>query len=143
MKRWNFAGGPASHGSSKFHRRPGSIATRGLGRVWKASKMPGHLGGMNRTKTCLVVRIDTELDLVFLKGPVPGPVGSYIDLFDSVRVPPSAKRNKHEIVGLPFPAGTLELQRRLAPPREVTLLEVRTPLADLIRPPAHNIRTVL
>ena len=71
-----------------------------------------------------VVRIDTELDLVFLKGPVPGPVGSYVDLFDSIAKSPRADRNKHGIAGLPFPAGTAELQRRLGGvPREITLLE--------------------
>jgi large subunit ribosomal protein L3 len=44
MKRWNFKGQPASHGNTKHHRAPGSIAGRGVGRVIKGKKMPGHLG---------------------------------------------------------------------------------------------------
>ncbi len=46
MKRWGFAGQPASHGNSKHHRAPGSIGGRtDPGRVWKGKKMPGRMGG--------------------------------------------------------------------------------------------------
>jgi len=46
MKRWGFKGGPASHGNTKTHRRPGAIGAgrTDAGKVWKGKKMPGHLG---------------------------------------------------------------------------------------------------
>ena len=44
MKRWNFKGQPASHGNTKHHRAPGALSGRGVGRVFKGKKMPGHLG---------------------------------------------------------------------------------------------------
>ena len=61
MKRHNFAGGPATHGS-KFHRRPGSIGNRATpGKVWKNKKMPGHMGAKQRTiQNIKVVEVNTE-----------------------------------------------------------------------------------
>lgn len=47
MKRWGFAGQPASHGVSLAHRSRGSSGSR-IGRVWKGTKMAGHMGGENR-----------------------------------------------------------------------------------------------
>lgn len=50
MKRWGFAGQPASHGNTKSHRRPGSIGGRtDPGKVWKGKKMPGHMGAETKT----------------------------------------------------------------------------------------------
>ena len=49
MKRWGFKGGPASHGVTKTHRRPGNIgAGGGKARVWPGQKMPGHMGNRYR-----------------------------------------------------------------------------------------------
>jgi len=45
MKRWGFKGGPASHGVSLWHRRPGSISSKGLKKVLKNKKLPGRMGG--------------------------------------------------------------------------------------------------
>ena len=44
MKRWGFHGQPASHGVSLTHRSRGSLGSR-IGRVWKGTKMAGHMGG--------------------------------------------------------------------------------------------------
>ena len=44
MKRWGFHGMPASHGQTKTHRKMGNVASSGLARVWKGTKMPGHMG---------------------------------------------------------------------------------------------------
>ena len=50
MKKWGFAGQPASHGNSKAHRAAGGIgACQDPGKVWKGKKMPGRMGGDTRT----------------------------------------------------------------------------------------------
>ena len=79
MKRHNFHGGPASHGSLQ-HREPGSIGARAKpGRVAKGKKLPGHMGLDTVTKRNIKVSyIDPEKNLIGLKGPVPGPIGSLV-----------------------------------------------------------------
>lgn len=73
MKRWGFAGYPASHGS-KVHRGPGSIGqSSDPARVFKGMKMPGRMGGRKcTTKRLSVVRTDPERNLLLIKGSVPG-----------------------------------------------------------------------
>lgn len=73
MKRWNFSGGPATHGSG-WLRKPGSIGgTTSPGRVYKGKKMPGHMGCRRVTlKNVSVLRIDNEKKTLFLKGCFPG-----------------------------------------------------------------------
>ncbi|KIM26132.1 hypothetical protein M408DRAFT_73162 [Serendipita vermifera MAFF 305830] len=75
MKRWGFSGGTASHGNSLAHRTPGSTGQhQDPGRVWPGKKMPGRMGGKTRTMQNLyVMRVDTSLNLIFVKGNVPGP----------------------------------------------------------------------
>jgi large subunit ribosomal protein L3 len=74
MKRWNFGGGPASHGAHKIHRKPGSIGQmQDPGRVFKGKKMSGQMGGRRATQQNLeVVRVDAERNLLLVKGAVPG-----------------------------------------------------------------------
>ena len=76
IKRHNFARGPMGHGS-KSHREPGSIGPRmsgGGGKVFKGKKLPGQMGGQRVTIQRLsVVRIDTERNLILIKGAIPGP----------------------------------------------------------------------
>jgi len=78
IKRWHFAGGDASHGNSLSHRAPGSIGQRQTpGRVFKNMKMAGHMGNRRRTnQNLVVVRVDTERNLLLVKGSVPGAEGS-------------------------------------------------------------------
>lgn len=73
MRRWNFSGGPASHGS-KFHRRPGSAGTRTWpGFVLPGKKSPGHYGDETVTiRNVKVVDVQPENGLILVKGPVPG-----------------------------------------------------------------------
>lgn len=76
MKRHNFAGGPASHGS-RFHRRPGSIGNAEWpGRVQKGRKMPGHYGNTKVTVKNDVVSFDAENGILAVKGAVPGANGA-------------------------------------------------------------------
>lgn len=79
VKRWNFAGGPASHGSM-FHRRGGSYGMcQWPGEVVKGKKMPGHFGTDRRTVQNLkVVKILPEKNLILVKGSVPGATGSTV-----------------------------------------------------------------
>jgi len=81
VKRWDFAGGPASHGSM-FHRRGGSYGLcQWPGRVFKNKKMPGHMGDVSRTTQNLkVVKVLPEKNLFLVKGSVPGHKGSLITL---------------------------------------------------------------
>ena len=81
VKRWNFKGGPASHGSM-FHRRGGSYGLcQWPGRIFKNKKMPGHMGDVSRTTQNLqVVKVLPEKNLVLVKGSVPGHKGSILTL---------------------------------------------------------------
>ncbi len=85
QKRWNFAGGPASHGS-KFHRRPGSSGNRTWpGRVMPGKKFPGHYGDETTTvKSVRVVSILPQDGIVMVKGPVPGSRNSLVRLVKEV-----------------------------------------------------------
>ncbi len=80
MKRWNFSGGPASHGS-KFHRALGSIGKRKPRRTKPGQKMHGHMGLDTQTlKSVPLVLVNKELRVVAVKGPVPGARNSLITL---------------------------------------------------------------
>jgi large subunit ribosomal protein L3 len=73
IARHHFRRGPKSHGSD-HHRAPGSIGAGTYpGRVWKGSRMPGHMGDEQVTvKKLQVVKVDTERNLILVKGAVPG-----------------------------------------------------------------------
>ena len=77
IKRWNFRGQDNTHGNSLSHRVPGSIGQcQTPGRVFKGKKMCGHMGAERVTVQSLeVVRVDTEHNLLLVKGAVPGATG--------------------------------------------------------------------
>ena len=81
MKRWDFAGGPASHGSG-FHRRPGSIGNRTWpGRVKPGMRMSGHFGDETVTiHNVEVVEVLPSENVVMVKGGVPGARNSLVRL---------------------------------------------------------------
>ena len=74
VKRYNFRGGPKTHGQSDRHRAPGSIgAGTTPGRVIKGMRMAGRMGGDKVTvKNLDVVMVDTERNILLVKGAVPG-----------------------------------------------------------------------
>ena len=80
IKRWNFSMQDATHGNSLAHRAPGSIGQNQTpGRVFKGKKMAGHMGNVRRTVQNLeVVRVDTERNLLLIKGAVPGHRGGRV-----------------------------------------------------------------
>lgn len=81
MKRHNFKGGPASHGSM-FKRAPGSIGASAYpSRVWKNQRMPGHMGSVYvTTKNLEVAGVKAEQNLLLIKGSVPGAKGAVIEI---------------------------------------------------------------
>ncbi|ORX57480.1 translation protein [Hesseltinella vesiculosa] len=87
MKRWNFKGLPASHGHSLSHRSAGSTGQRKWpSKVFKGKKMAGRLGGENITVQSLqVVKVDPELDLVYVKGSVPGFDDQFVKIKDAIK----------------------------------------------------------
>ena len=78
VKRHNFAGGPKTHGQSDRHRAPGSIgAGSSPGRVWKGTKMSGHMGSERVTQKGLkIVRVDVKENILEIKGSIPGSVST-------------------------------------------------------------------
>jgi large subunit ribosomal protein L3 len=93
VKRWNFAGGPASHGQKGWFRRPGSIAAGSTpGWVSKGKKMPGHMGQRQRTVQNLkIVQVREEDNLLLVKGAVPGANGDYVVIREAKKKPKASK----------------------------------------------------
>jgi large subunit ribosomal protein L3 len=79
VKRHGFHGGRASHGSM-FHRAPGGIGASAYpSRVFKGTKMAGHMGDERKTiKNLRVVAVDAENNLLMIRGALPGPTGAYV-----------------------------------------------------------------
>lgn len=86
VKRYGFAGGPASHGSM-FHRRGGSYGMcQWPGHVIKGKKMPGHMGDVQRTVQNLqVVKVVADKNIILIKGSVPGSNGSLLTVRTAVK----------------------------------------------------------
>jgi len=80
VKRHNFSMQDATHGNSLSHRAPGSIGQcQTPGRVWKGKKMAGQMGNVKKTTQSLeVVQVDTENNLLLIKGALPGATGSSV-----------------------------------------------------------------
>lgn len=91
VKRWNFRTQDATHGNSVSHRVPGSIGQNQTpGRVFKGKKMAGHLGNVQvTTQNLKVIRVDSERNLLLVKGAVPGPAGGDVYIRLSVKTKPS------------------------------------------------------
>jgi large subunit ribosomal protein L3 len=81
VKRWNFKGGPATHGQKNRHRAPGSIGNTTPQRVLPGRHMAGHMG-MERitSRNIAVVAIDEEKRVVMLNGSVPGITGIKMEI---------------------------------------------------------------
>lgn len=79
MKRWHWAGGPMTHGSTS-HRRVGSLGSSTTpGRVWKGHHLPGHMGAARVTiQNLKVIKVDLENNLLLVKGAVPGHKNGYV-----------------------------------------------------------------
>jgi large subunit ribosomal protein L3 len=80
IRRHNFSSNRASHGNSVTHRSVGSTGmAQDPGRVFPGKKMPGHYGSETRTVQSLtVIRVDSERQLLLVKGSTPGSDGSFV-----------------------------------------------------------------
>lgn len=122
MKRHGFRGLKASHGVSLTHRSSGSTGqNQDPGRVIPGKKMPGHMGVQTRTtQNLLVHRIDLDLNLVYVRGAVPGVDDAFVSVRDSKKKvsykgqkglmsgKPSEEWLGEGVTTLPMPAGTVE-----------------------------------
>lgn len=81
VKRYNFKGGPRSHGQKHSERERGSSGAGGYQRVFKGTRMAGRMGGDRMTfKNLTVISVDTENKLVYIKGAIPGRRGTVIEI---------------------------------------------------------------
>jgi large subunit ribosomal protein L3 len=95
MKKHNFHGQPAAHGS-KTHRRNGAIGNRSTpGRVWKNMGMPGHLGDERVTVQNLqVMQVRESEKVILISGAVPGANGSYVIVRPAIKKPAKTEADK-------------------------------------------------
>lgn len=86
IKRWNFKGGRASHGSC-FHRAPGSIGASAYpSRVFKGKRMPGQMGNKRVTQQSLqIVGVDSDQNLLLIKGALPGCTNGIVLIKNSIK----------------------------------------------------------
>ena len=86
IKRHGQSRGPMGHGSM-YHRRPGSMgSTSTPGRVFKGKKLPGHMGRVTVTIQNLdVVKVDTDKNVILVKGSVPGAKGSILKIKSAIK----------------------------------------------------------
>lgn len=87
VKRHGFGGGPATHGQSDRHRAPGSIGSGTTpGRVYKGTRMAGHMGSHTSTVQNLqVVMVDPERNLLLVRGAVPGAKNGLVLIREAVK----------------------------------------------------------
>jgi large subunit ribosomal protein L3 len=93
VKRWNFGGGPKTHGQKGFFRRPGGIgACATPGWVDKGKKMPGQMGQKRRTVQNLeIIQVREEDNVILVKGAIPGAKGDYVVIREAKKRPKAAK----------------------------------------------------
>ena len=81
VKRYNFKGGPRSHGQKHSERERGSSGAGGYQRVFKGTRMAGRMGGDRMTfKNLVVVAIDADKKLMYVKGAIPGRRGTVVEV---------------------------------------------------------------
>ena len=113
IKRHNQNRGPMGHGSH-YHRRPGSMGTMRPMRVFKGKKLPGHMGVLTVTIQNLeIVSVDTENNVILVKGNVPGAKKSLVIIKTAVKNPgkvnPTEELISYEVESLETPTVTEEI----------------------------------
>jgi large subunit ribosomal protein L3 len=82
VKRWNFKGGPATHGQKNRHRAPGSIGNTTPQRVLPGRHMAGRMGNERITyRNILILDIDADKKVVMFNGSFPGTIGRKVEFF--------------------------------------------------------------
>lgn len=97
IKRHKFSGGPAAHGSG-FHRHAGSTGQRSTpGRTFPNMKMPGHMGNEQvTTEGLVIVKIDTDKNVILVKGAVPGHRNGLVFVRKSTKKELNGKKKKSQ-----------------------------------------------
>jgi large subunit ribosomal protein L3 len=81
VKRHGFKGGRRSHGQKHSEREPGSIGVGGVQRVFKGMRMAGRMGADRvSVKNLKVARVDSDSNLIYIKGAIPGRKGTLIEI---------------------------------------------------------------
>lgn len=98
VRRFNFRGGPKTHGQSDRHRAPGSIGqTTTPGRVYKGKKMAGRMGGVQVTiKNIHIIAVDEATNEILVSSPIPGRPGRFMTVTKTKSG--SLTELKHEVV---------------------------------------------
>jgi large subunit ribosomal protein L3 len=100
MKRHGFSGLPHSHGNGEYRRHPGSNGAQGPQHVLPGTRKPGHMGVVWSTVPKIeVVDVDSDKNLILLRGSIPGPNGNFVVLRPTSRavkvsVQPQTKKKK-------------------------------------------------
>ncbi|BFH71058.1 MAG: 50S ribosomal protein L3 [Paenibacillus dendritiformis] len=85
IKRWGQSRGPMAHGS-RYHRGPGSMGSIQANRVPKGKRLPGHMGSETVTIQNLeVVKVDAERNVILVKGSIPGPKNSFVNVKQAIK----------------------------------------------------------
>ena len=85
IKRHNHSRGPMAHGS-RYHRGPGSLGSIAANRVFKGQTLPGRMGTDKVTVQNLeIVKVDTDRNLLLIKGSIPGPNNGYVIVKSTVK----------------------------------------------------------
>ena len=127
IKRHNQNRGPMGHGSH-YHRRPGSMGTMRPMRVFKGKKLPGHMGVLTVTIQNLeIVSVDTENNVILVKGNVPGAKKSLVVIKTAVKNPgkvnPTEELISYEVESLETPAVTEEVTKETVTNTEESVSE--------------------
>ncbi|KAK9833250.1 hypothetical protein WJX74_009678 [Apatococcus lobatus] len=120
MKRWGFAGQPASHGNTKAHRKAGGTgACQDPGKIWKGKKMAGQMGNKLRTVLSVwIYKVDPARNLLWVRGQVPGHKGNFVKIEDAVmktvqqqpsRPFPTVVEHGSQIVTAPAPQNAFQV----------------------------------
>ena len=87
VKRWNAGRTPTSHGGGPVHRHAGSMGVIDPSRIFKGKIGAGHLGVEQVTVQNLdIVKVDPELNMIVVRGAIPGPKGGLVTIKSTVKV---------------------------------------------------------
>lgn len=96
IKRHGYSRGPETHGS-RHHRKPGSLGSIRPARVFKGTKLPGHMGNERVTiQNLTIVDVNTEMNYILVSGNIPGPKKSLVIIKDAIKN--NGKKKEFELI---------------------------------------------
>lgn len=123
VRRFNFRGGPKTHGQSDRHRAPGSVGqTTTPGRVYRGKRMAGRMGGVQVTiKNVHVVDVNKDTNEILISSPIPGRTGIFLTV-TKIKAG-SLKDLEHEVVATVVEGETEEIKKEETAAEAATTLE--------------------